>query len=89
MDSGARIGPGKALLLENIHSAGSISAAARAMGMDYKRAWALLDSINQAFKSPAVELLRALVAADHDHGGHLHEALIVIDHHADNRCLAP
>ena len=57
MDSGARIGPGKASLLENIHSTGSISAAARAMGMDYKRAWLLLDSINRAFKAPVVERL--------------------------------
>jgi molybdate transport repressor ModE-like protein len=37
MKSGSRIGPGKAALLESIQSTGSISAAARAMGMDYKR----------------------------------------------------
>lgn len=55
LDSGARIGPGKASLLEHIQSTGSISAAARAMGMDYKRAWLLLDSVNQAFRNPAVE----------------------------------
>ena len=47
--SGARIGPGKAKLLESIRDTGSISAAARDMGMSYKRAWLLLDSINQAF----------------------------------------
>ena len=45
-DSGARIGPGKAKLLESIRNTGSISAAAREMGMSYKRAWVLLDSIN-------------------------------------------
>ena len=55
LSSGSRIGPGKAALLESIRSTGSISAAARAMGMDYKRAWLLIDSLNQAFKSPAVE----------------------------------
>jgi molybdate transport system regulatory protein len=55
LDSGSRIGPGKAALLESIHSTGSISAAARAMGMDYKRAWLLVDSLNRAFTSPAVE----------------------------------
>jgi molybdate transport system regulatory protein len=54
LDSGARIGPGKAALLESIQSTGSISAAARAMGMDYKRAWVLIESINQAFTTPAV-----------------------------------
>jgi molybdate transport system regulatory protein len=47
--SGARIGPGKAKLLESIRDTGSISAAAREMGMSYKRAWLLLDSMNQAF----------------------------------------
>ena len=53
-DSGARIGPGKAALLESIRDTGSISAAARDMGMSYKRAWLLLDSINRAFTEPVV-----------------------------------
>ena len=34
-DSGARIGPGKAALLQSIRETGSISAAARDMGMSY------------------------------------------------------
>jgi molybdate transport system regulatory protein len=54
-DSGARIGPGKAALLESIRDTGSISAAAREMSMSYKRAWTLLDTITQAFKEPVVE----------------------------------
>jgi len=53
-ESGARIGPRKAALLESIRNTGSISAAAREMGMDYKRAWTLLDSMNQAFTEPVV-----------------------------------
>src|SRR2546430_12828034 len=53
-ESGARVGPGKATLLESIRDTGSISAAAREMGMSYKRAWLLLDSINQAFTEPVV-----------------------------------
>ena len=53
-ESGARIGPGKAALLESIRHTGSISAAARDMGMSYKRAWLLLDSMNQAFTEPVV-----------------------------------
>ena len=53
-ESGARIGPGKVALLESIRDTGSISAAARHMGMSYKRAWVLLDSINQAFTAPVV-----------------------------------
>jgi molybdate transport system regulatory protein len=55
MDSGARIGPGKAALLESVHATGSISAAARSMGMDYRRAWLLIDSLNRAFVTPAIE----------------------------------
>jgi len=53
-ESGARIGPGKAKLLESIRETGSISAAARDMGMSYKRAWLLLDSMNQAFTEQVV-----------------------------------
>jgi molybdate transport system regulatory protein len=53
-DSGARIGPGKVALLQSVRDTGSISAAAREMGMSYKRAWLLLDSINQAFTEPVV-----------------------------------
>jgi len=53
LDSGARVGSGKAALLAS--STGSISAAARSMGMDYKRAWLLVESLNRAFVSPVVE----------------------------------
>jgi molybdate transport system regulatory protein len=53
-ESGARIGPGKAMLLESIRDTGSISAAARDMRMSYKRAWLLLDSMNRAFTGPVV-----------------------------------
>src|SRR5947207_15715259 len=53
-ESGARIGPGKAALLESIRDTGSISAAARDMGMPYKRAWMLLDSMNRAFNQLVV-----------------------------------
>jgi molybdate transport system regulatory protein len=55
LESGARIGPGKAALLESVRATGSISAAARSMGMDYKRAWLLIDSLNRAFLTPVVE----------------------------------
>jgi len=53
-ESGARIGPGEARLLASIPYTGSISAAARDMGMSYKRARVLLDSINGAFTEPVV-----------------------------------
>jgi molybdate transport system regulatory protein len=48
------IGPGKVHLLEHIAKEGSISGAARAMGMSYRRAWLLVDDLNKAFKSPVV-----------------------------------
>ena len=51
------IGPGKADLLQAIAASGSISAAARAMGMSYRRAWLLVEDINKAFRGPLVETL--------------------------------
>jgi len=51
------MGPGKADLLEAIEHTGSISAAARSLGMSYRRAWLLVDTMNQCFKSPVVETL--------------------------------
>src|SRR5262245_49660301 len=52
--SGDRIGPGKIALLEAIRSAGSISGAARGLGMSYRRAWLLVEEINKALREPAV-----------------------------------
>ncbi len=51
---GDRLGPGKMALLERIRSTGSISAAGRELGMSYKRAWDLVDSLNRTFREPAV-----------------------------------
>lgn len=51
----ARLGPGKIALLEAIAREGSISAAARALGMSYRRAWLLVDGLNRMFREPAVE----------------------------------
>src|SRR6187551_3128800 len=50
------IGPGKIGLLEGIERTGSLSAAARALGMSYRRAWLLLHSTNEGFRQPVVEL---------------------------------
>ena len=55
---GAMIGPGKADLLERIRETGSISAAGRAMGMSYKRAWMLVETLNALFRDPLVESIR-------------------------------
>lgn len=48
------LGPGKADLLEQIAETGSISAAARRMNMSYRRAWLLVDTMNQCFRKPLV-----------------------------------
>ena len=48
------IGPGKAELVEHIAETGSISAAARAMGMSYRRAWQLVEALNRACREPVV-----------------------------------
>jgi molybdate transport system regulatory protein len=52
--SGDRIGPGKIALLEAIRTTGSISAAARALDMSYRRAWLLVEEINASLREPAV-----------------------------------
>ncbi len=49
-----RIGPGKVALLEAIDRERSISAAARSMGMSYRRAWLLVDTMNRMFREPVV-----------------------------------
>jgi molybdate transport system regulatory protein len=49
------MGPGKAALLQAIDSQGSISAAARLMGMSYRRAWMLADMMNHCFRTPLIE----------------------------------
>ena len=49
------MGPGKAALLQAIGRTGSISAAGRELGMSYRRAWLLVDTMNRCFAVPLVE----------------------------------
>jgi molybdate transport system regulatory protein len=49
----SNLGPGKIALLEGIRAYGSLSEAARRMGISYRRAWLLLDSLNKSFEVPA------------------------------------
>ncbi len=58
------IGPGKVALLAAVQEHGSISAAARSLGMSYRRAWMLIDELNRSLKSPATES-----AQGGEHGG--------------------
>lgn len=52
------LGPGKARLLRGIAATGSLSAAARELGMSYMRAWRLVHTMNSCFREPLVELSR-------------------------------
>jgi molybdate transport system regulatory protein len=53
--SGARIGPGKVAVLEEIARSGSISAAGRALRMSYRRTWELVEDLNRSLGTPVVE----------------------------------
>nr|WP_315248358.1 LysR family transcriptional regulator [uncultured Duganella sp.] len=65
------IGPGKADLLDAISQTGSISAAARAMDMSYRRAWMLVDVMNRSFREP---LVRSAVGGTRGGGAQLTDA---------------
>lgn len=52
------VGPGKIALLEAIHRMGSLSQAARDLGMSYRRAWLLTSSLNTSFREAVVLLTR-------------------------------
>jgi len=54
-DETRALGPGKIRLLEHVSETGSISAAGRAIGMSYRRAWLLVDALNHMFRLPVVE----------------------------------
>lgn len=62
--SDRKIGPGKVDLLEAIGRTGSISSAARELGMSYRRAWLLMDEFGRLFKRPILT-----TAAGGAHGG--------------------
>ena len=52
------LGPGRADLLEGIAATGSIGAAGTRMGMSYKRAWSLVQVLNEGWGQPLVEASR-------------------------------
>lgn len=58
VDAAAYMGPGRADLLEGIAKTGSIAAAGKEMGMSYKRAWSLVQALNDGFGAPLVETAR-------------------------------
>jgi molybdate transport system regulatory protein len=52
--SNRSIGPGKVRLLEAVGRSGSISQAGRELGMSYRRAWLLINDLNQCFRQAVV-----------------------------------
>jgi molybdate transport system regulatory protein len=55
LGSGRALGPGKVQLLEAIDKTGSTSEAGRQLGMSYRRAWLLVDDMNNCFRDPVIE----------------------------------
>jgi molybdate transport system regulatory protein len=64
LDADRAVGPGKIKLLELIEMYGSISEAGRQMGLSYRRAWLLVDSVQRNFRAPLVAPQRG-----GEHGG--------------------
>ena len=64
LDEDRAIGPGKIRLLEAIRDTGSITQAGIALGMSYRRAWQLVDDLNNCFRDPVVA-----AQAGGSHGG--------------------
>ncbi len=54
-DEGAFLGEGRIALLKKIDEFGSISKAAEAMKMSYKKAWELVNSMNSQCEEPLVK----------------------------------
>jgi molybdate transport system regulatory protein len=52
------LGPGRADLMDLIAETGSIAAAGKRMGMSYKRAWSLVQALNDGFGKPLIETSR-------------------------------
>lgn len=57
------IGAGKIALLQKVAETGSISAAARDMGLGYRRAWFLLETLQRCFKAPLLDTSRGGASA--------------------------
>ncbi len=53
-EQGVFLGEGRVRLLKAIADTGSLSKAANAIDMSYKKAWNLLDSMNKAAQEPLV-----------------------------------
>jgi molybdate transport system regulatory protein len=55
LSSGCAVGPGKIHLLQQIDKSGSITQAGRGLGLSYRRAWLLINDLNNSFRFPVIE----------------------------------
>ena len=55
---GHGLGPGKVGLLEEMQRTGSLSKAASVLGMSYRRAWVLVQSMNALFDEPLARMTK-------------------------------
>lgn len=53
--AGARVSLERAVLIETIDELGSISAAARVLGLSYRAAWDAVQALNNLFETPLIE----------------------------------
>jgi molybdate transport system regulatory protein len=80
---GRFLGPGPIELLEHVADTGSISNAAKAMSMSYKKAWELINNLNAHTNTPVV-----IPQAGGEKGGGsvlTEEALQLIQYHRELR----
>ncbi len=82
------LGPGKVELLELLRQTGSISEAAKQMGVSYMRAWTLIRTMNACFREPLVIAVRG--GSKGGGGATLTEtgfAALALYHQMDAQCL--
>lgn len=54
IDDQVMLGEGRVSLLKAIRETGSLSKAAKQLGMSYKKAWRLIDTVNKAAALPVI-----------------------------------
>lgn len=54
VDGKILLGEGRVALLKAIEDTGSLTKAAKSLGMSYKKAWSLIDAINNRAKNPVI-----------------------------------
>ena len=87
VDGVVALGPGKVSLLEAVAEHGSITAAAKSLGMSYRRGWLLLDELNRALQSPATRTLHGGARGGGARLTPTGEAVVGLYRHAEKKAL--